>query len=92
MPLQRSLTLANGITVPQAYGVEDWHLEGSKNIAIITITWWATKAAHDAGLPNIQTDTLTLTVQEQTAGEASLIGVLDTIILARPEYFGASTV
>ena len=92
MPLQKSLTLPNGITCPAAYGVEDWNLHGSANVALVTITWWASKADHDAGRPSIQTDSLNLTLAEQQSGVARLVLVLDSIIIARPEYAGSAIV
>lgn len=94
MPLTRNLTLANGIVLSPAYGdVTDWNLQGHANIGVITITWWASKAAHDAGLPPVQIDPLvTLSPQEQQGGAASLISVLYNIVLARPEYAGTVVV
>lgn len=94
MPLQRRLTLSNGVVCPQAYGdVTDWDLRGAANIGQVTVTWWNDQAAHDAGLPPVQVDpVLTLTVAEQNAGRGLLIGVLYQIILARTEYTGTQAV
>ena len=94
MPLTRNLTLPTGITLSPAYGdVTDWNLQGHANIGVITVTWWASKAAHDAGLPPVQVDPpVTLSPQEQQSGAVQLITVLYNMILARPEYAGTAVV
>ena len=94
MPLKRDLVLPTGVVVNGAYGdVVDWNLQGKANIAVITVTWWASKTAHDQGLPPVQIDVpVTLSPQEQQSGAAPLYGVLYNLILARPEYAGTVVV
>jgi hypothetical protein len=94
MPLQRSLQLPTGVNLATAYGdVTDWNLQGAAHIAVITLTWWANKAAHDAGLPPvIPQEVVNLTVQEQQGGAANLIGVFYGIVLARADYAGTVVV
>jgi len=94
MPLQRNVTLPTGIVLQQAYGdVTDWNLQGAAHIAVVTLTWWANKAAHDAGLPPvIPQEVVNLTVQDQQSGAANLISVLYGIVLAKPDYAGTVVV
>lgn len=93
MPLQQARTEPTGLAATQAYGViTDWNLQGAANTAIVTLSWYATKAAFTQGLQPFRKDVLTLTLAEQQAGVSQLIHVLYAIIQARPDYVAAVSV
>lgn len=93
MPLQQALTDSHGISVPGAYGViTDWNLQGLSQVAVVTLSWYASSAAFNSGYDPFRVDKLTLSDNEQRGGESQLLGVLYSIIAARSVYSGASLV
>src|SRR5947209_1863254 len=95
VPLQQSRSdpRNTGTTWPDAYGlVSHWNLQDQTGTAVVTVSWWASKADYDAGRATIEEEVQVLTPQEQQAGVVQLMGVLEALLLARDEYQTAGPV